>query len=385
MLGHRSRELTVLVLGWVLIAACGPAAPPTTAAPAPTAKPAAPAAPAPAAAPAAQKPEAPAQPAAAKPTALFQQLVEKAKAEGEVRLAVNHLVDEIKPALDVFEKQFGIKVVYERVTGVEAMQRLIAEHVAGRDIGYDAFYPGDEFMAWWVNEKGVVAPPFEYRQVWPSLHVDQMSPDGWGVSLSAVPNNITYNKKMVGNTPPKNWDDCADPRWRGNIVVDTRISLYSFAYHDPDWFYPWVTKLKDNGARLTRGLSDVLQNLLVTGESAIHCTQELSVGLRAEKASPDLLGNTLPDPYSIRASSYTFIYQRAKKPHAAQLVVGWLATDGLKMIDEAAPGRGFPWVAGTWLAKNAGGAKFKMCDAKCIADVDRLQRRYQEALGVPTK
>jgi hypothetical protein len=55
------------------------------------------------------------------------------------------------------------------------------------------------------------------------------------------------------------------------------------------------------------------------------------------------------------------------------------------MIDEAAPGRGFPWVAGTWLAKNAGGAKFKMCDAKCIADADRLQRRYQEALGVPTK
>ena len=95
------------------------------------------------------------------------------------------------------------------------------------------------------------------------------------------PDGIIYNKKLVGDAIPTSWMTAQIRAGRVRCSwTPASNTMRSLAFNDPNWFYPWVTKVKNNGAVVTRGLTEPIQNILIPGEAALDCQMTINIALR---------------------------------------------------------------------------------------------------------
>ena len=109
------------------------------------------------------------------------------------------------------------------------------------------------------------------------------------------------------------------------------------------------------------------------------------IPLRQEKLKKgaDNLKLTVPGELLIESGNSSFIRKGSPRPHAAQLLGGWLAGDeGQRLLDKE-DYRGFPWVAGTHNARLAKGKKVLLCDPECATKAGELSAEYVRELGLP--
>jgi iron(III) transport system substrate-binding protein len=245
----------LLLLGVACQSAAAPAAKPTTA-PQPTAAPTSAPAAAPTSAPAAAKPTAAsgapataAQPAAAAQTQSDDELIAKAKQEGEVviylgRAGSRQMLDAFKP----FEEKYGIKATPVIGSGSENAAKALAE----RDTG---LYSGDVWMGGLTTMNTTLLPkgafdPIDPLLQWPEVKDASTQLEGhrwygdkdnkYIILFSAtVSNLLAYNTDLVNPDEFKSWYDLLDPKWKGKIVAhDPTLaggaSVMSFFYFNPD-------------------------------------------------------------------------------------------------------------------------------------------------------
>lgn len=244
----RRRFLGAVVLGsgTALLAACQSAAP---AAPAPTAKPAAPAA-APTTAPAAKPAEAaPKAAEAAKPAAgqaAMDELVGKAKQEGEVVIMLGRAASrQVRPVFVEFEKKYGVKTTSVVGSGAENADKLIAE----RDTG---LYTADLWMGGATSMNTRLVPKGGLDPIEPLLMLPEVTDKSlWWSNrhlygdkdqkliffFAASPTSyLAYNTQMVDPNEIQSWWDLLNPKWKGKIlsrdptVSGTGVGLIGFYF-----------------------------------------------------------------------------------------------------------------------------------------------------------
>ena len=140
-------------------------------------------------------------------------LIAKAKAEGKVTFYAN--ITAVEPVIEDFTKKYGIKVEYTRISTSKFVATVLTEHEAGKLVAdvLQAPMPILEML----KAKGVLA---SYKSPsaagYPDWAVKDDKIQSFGIEYVA----LIYNKELVkAADAPKKYEDLADPKWRGKLVM----------------------------------------------------------------------------------------------------------------------------------------------------------------------
>jgi iron(III) transport system substrate-binding protein len=371
----RSRLSLVRVLVALLLAttACAPqtsAPAPTTAPPKPTSAAAAPttapaaqptAAPTPAAKPAEPAQPQPAakveQPAAAAPGPEWDELVQRAKSEGQLVVFLGRAgTRQLRDAFPVFEQKYGIKVTQVAGSGNENADKVLAE----RDTG---IYTADLWMGGLTTINTRLLP----KQVFDPMEGQLMLPEvkdktGWMKGqhwwgdpekkytflFSASPSPLlSYNTNLVKPEDIMTFYDLLDAKWKGKMVSRDPASAGTGGNTAYFYFHPQLGK--DYLRRLYTE-----QNVTIV-DDARQATEWLALGkyaiylLGSGTDVSDAADQGLPvkDSYgpfkegariAVGGTGSLSIFNKAAHPSAAKLFINWwLSKEGQVVAQKANP------------------------------------------------
>jgi ABC-type Fe3+ transport system substrate-binding protein len=316
-------------------------------------------------------------------TAIYSDLVKKAKAEGAVEYWSPMNEEPANKILKVFSQKYGIKTKFMRWVDTGVQQRNLIELQSGRSLSVDLMAPNREAQQQFLDAGVFQKPPFDYLKVWPGIDKRQFDPSGWALNLTGNSRAIAYNPTLVPpKLVPKTWDDCTRPEFKGKVVLDVRHKLYALHYYRREWFLDWVKRLVANDVKLIRGQTEVMQPL-AAGAYALFCSaQPYTVQTMIDKGTPNIKV-AVPGELLMESAEAAFIRKGSPHPHAAQLLAGWFASEeGQRLVDKE-DYKGFPWVEGTFNAKLAAGQKVLFCDPECATKAGEMSAEYVRALGLP--
>jgi iron(III) transport system substrate-binding protein len=375
--GHRSVVTGVIAFTALVFAACAPAAPSPTAAPAKPAesKPAATAAPAkpaealaakpaeakPAASPAAAAKPAEAKPAlskaegpaaspaakaaeAAKPAADWNAILEAAKREGVVQCACPPRPDYAKLIKDSFEKAVpGIRLEAAPATLPDIWARVEKEQSAGQYL-WDVYMFGPTLEMFALKEKGGFAPFREYM-----VGPDIGDPAAWEGGFDKwffldkekrfvsafwlnVTTDATINRDVLPNEKITSFADILKPELKGKVVMqDPRGGGQGLSFLTAVYKYlgkDGVKKLLvDQDAGLYRGNQEVSEQVVRGGrgisvaslsEDTLVQFRQAGVKLNLEKINlMDILGAS-------NGGQAPAVFKNAPHPNATKVFVNWM-------------------------------------------------------------
>ena len=142
-------------------------------------------------------------------------LIRMAQSEGELDLYTSLESDLAAAIADAFEKRFGVSVKLFRATSEDLAARVLEEARAGRVNGDVAEASGLAMQL--LSDEGVLA-------AWDSVGSDRLPRAArFGDWTTARTNRyvLGWNTDRVSPSErPRTWDDLADPRWRGKVVME---------------------------------------------------------------------------------------------------------------------------------------------------------------------
>jgi iron(III) transport system substrate-binding protein len=285
-----------------------------------------------------------------------QGLVEKARAEGKVTIFAN--ITAIEPILADFQKRFGIKAEYTRISTTKFVPTILTEHAAGK-LTADVLQAPMPVMDL-LKEKGVLA---SYKSPAAAGYPKWTNTDGkiqsFGIEYAA----LIYNKELVKLADvPKTYQDLTDPKWKGKIVMADPSSHPTTI--------SWLVGLKENVIKSEAEWMAFLKGLaanrpmfvasfgptpapIESGEKLIGISMPKYIITKAP-APLDWARVSQPMMGSPRGMAIT---AGAPHPNAARLFMDyWLSRDAMKILAEKvgeyvlAPGV-YPPIAGIDKAK----------------------------------
>ncbi|MDA8123905.1 MAG: extracellular solute-binding protein [Deltaproteobacteria bacterium] len=261
-------------------------------------------------------------------------LIEKAKAEGKVTFLAN--ITAIEPILAAFEKKYGIQVEYTRISTTQFLPTILAEHAAGK-LTADVLQAPRPVLDL-LKERGVLA---SYRSPAAAGYPRWTNRDGKIQSFGIESAALIYNKERVKAAEvPKTYQDLANPRWKGQIVMADPASHPTTI--------SWLVGLRENviqsDAKWRKFLKGLAANSpmfvasfgstpapIESGEKLIGISMPKYIITRAQapldwaRVSQPLLGS--PRGMAITA--------RALHPNAARLFMDyWLGKEAMKILAE---------------------------------------------------
>jgi len=285
-----------------------------------------------------------------------QALIDKAKVEGKVTFFAN--ITAIEPILADFNKKYGIKVEYTRISTTKFVPTILTEHAAGK-LTADVLQAPMPVMDL-LKDKGVLA---SYTSPAAAGYPKWANTDGkiqsFGIEYAA----LIYNKEQVNPADvPKTYQDLADPKWKGKIVMadpsshPTTISwLVGLRENVIKSDAEWMTFLKGLAANKPMFVASFgpTPAPIESGEKPIGISMPKYIITKAP-APLDWARVSQPMMGSPRGMAIT---AGAPHPNAARLFMDyWLDRDAMKILAEKvgeyvlAPGI-FPPIAGLDKAK----------------------------------
>lgn len=285
-----------------------------------------------------------------------QALIDKAKAEGKVTFFAN--ITAIEPILADFNKKYGIKAEYTRISSNKFIATILTEHAAGK-LTADILQAPIPVMDM-LKEKGVLASYTSPAAAgYPKWANDDGKIQSFGIEYAA----LIYNRELVKPADvPKTYQDLTDPKWKGKIVMADPSSHPSTI--------SWLIGLKENVIKSDAEWMAFLKGLaankpmfvasfgptpapIESGEKLIGLSMPKYIITKAPapldwaKVSQPMMGT--PRGMAITAG--------APHPNAARLFFDyWLGKDAMKILAEKvgeyvlAPGI-YPPIAGLDKAK----------------------------------
>jgi iron(III) transport system substrate-binding protein len=263
--------------------------------------------------------------------ARHKQLVEKARAEGEVSFYSSLQAQQIEPFIRVFQKRYPfIKVNPYRVSGNRQVIKIQTEMNGGNHL-FDVTN-GSAEQASAIKKIGAIDPYFSpQREFYNPPNRDK---DGFFASLYVIPIVLGYNTNMVKRQDvPKTYEELLQPKWKSNMFLDDEAYEWSAVlqkHMGRDKALQYMRALAKQDLRLMRGRTAQSQ-LLGAGERpiAIVLSGHTVLDMKARGAPVD---QVILDPYFAQANKL-MLARHAPHPHAAALFYDWaLSEEGQSII-----------------------------------------------------
>ncbi len=154
-------------------------------------------------------------------SAADQALIDAAKKEGSVAWYTSLIVNQMaRPAVEAFEKKYGIKVNYIRADTNDMLLRLQNEVTAGAVqadlIDTTSGTPALKrlgILQQWQPDAAKLVPK------------DYIDPDGYWTAVSVYVLTLGYNTDLVPKgSEPKSLKDLLDPKWKGKMAISASSS-----------------------------------------------------------------------------------------------------------------------------------------------------------------
>jgi len=239
--------------------------------------------------------------------------------------------DLLRPVLDAFQKDTGIKVTLLTGKAGDLARRIEVEKSDPRG---DVFLGTTAGIAELLRRKGLLSPYFSPAAQ--EVPEEFKAPDGSWVGVTGRVRVLIYNKNRVSDAElPRSFFDLTDPKWKGKVAVAsmgerTTVSWLaaSMALRGEETTRQYVRGLRDNGLKVLNNNTEV-RKAVARGEYAIGITNHYYylLQLHDDPASP--VGILYPDQgadgigapmFSITAS----ILNGAKHPEAARALIDYL-------------------------------------------------------------
>ena len=164
--------------------------------------------------------------------------------------------DLIKPALDTFTEQTGIKVNLITESADALIRRIELE---GANSPADVLLTVDAGRLFRAKEAGILASlksPILTQRI-PSAYRD---PDNQWFGLSLRSRVIMFDKSRVSAEEISSYEDLADPKWKGEICIRSSGNIYNqsllaslIEHHGEEATEAWAEGLVSNMARRPQG------------------------------------------------------------------------------------------------------------------------------------
>lgn len=196
----------------------------------------------------------------------------RAAAGGEVNIysARHYPADETLYAL--FTEETGIKINIIQGTAEELMERVKLE---GESSPADVFITVDAGNLWRAEEAGVYQP-IKSALLDEKIPANFHEPNGHWFGFSTRARVIVYDKTKVKPEDLSTYEDLADPKWKGRILVRSSNNIYnqsllaSIIEHDgAEKAEEWAKGLVANFARKPEGGDTDQIKALIAGEGDI--------------------------------------------------------------------------------------------------------------------
>ena len=145
-----------------------------------------------------------------------QALIDAAKKEGAVTWYTTLIVNQMaRPAVDAFEKKYGIAVNYIRNDSQDIMLRVLNEAKSGKVLAdiYDGVsgvgtYKRENLLEKWLPDVAKTLPKEFFDK------------DGYWIGTSLYLQAFSYNTDLVKKgDEPKTLQDLLDPKWKGQMAI----------------------------------------------------------------------------------------------------------------------------------------------------------------------
>lgn len=272
----------------------------------------------------------------------YAEIVELARAEGEINLWTDKLgtAEDLAALETAFNARTGadIHINYVPISSQDGTTRLIAEKQAGQSPSADWISGGSDTMLL-LDDAGLVASldwEGTFGREFPGIadRADRTALRGRALELMHQIYAIAYNTEQITRDElPKTFEELVEPKYAGKITVDPRG--YPFNYLVPFWGYDRVAELVagigKNDPSYVSGAS-AIATAIGSGEAVFGVTTTN----RAEfiKAQGQPIDWFTPSEVPIQIESLV-VLKDAKHPNAAFLFSAWLTSEeGRAMIEE---------------------------------------------------
>ena len=261
-------------------------------------------------------------------------LAEMARKEGRLELYTSLDADLAPVVAERFEKRYGVRVRVFRASAEDVATRILEEARAGR-VRADVAEASGLSMELLSNEGELAA--------WEPVGADRLPEDARFEDWTASRTNryvLSWNTERVSaDERPRSWDDLADRRWRGKVVMEISDSDFARTLVE-HWVSEGASRAEAekrfaaiaSNARFVDGHS-LQAELLATGEFdaagaayAYHMEQAIDEGSPVAWQPAVAPTVTRPNGPGVVAG--------ARHPAAAALFVDWLTGEGQEDLRE---------------------------------------------------
>jgi iron(III) transport system substrate-binding protein len=320
----------------------------------------------------------------------LEKVLEGAKKEGKVRVGVTVRWEEggkpaAKKMVETFQGRYPfVKVSYERVGGSRERERVLSELAAGR-VSYDVTVLSETQVPTALRAK--VVEMVDWRSL--GIHAQHVHPDGFGVNYRSQFYGIAYNRKLLADSVGTRliWEDCADPKWKKRVAMDTRPRHLEIFWQPHVWgrekTLAHARQLAANQTIFERDRTGTMTKLSL-GEYPIVCGAFYSTYYEQMRSGIDThIGFTPAEPIPLNLGDVVYIPRGAAHPNAAKLWIVWsLSEEGQRILDEV-EGSASPLFAGTQVARMTKGKKVAWYEPKWRAKAEEILKEILEAIGLP--
>jgi iron(III) transport system substrate-binding protein len=258
--------------------------------------------------------------------------VAKAKAEGKLVWYTSTPIETGQKIVNLFEKEYGIKVEMFRSGGSAILRRFQQEIDAGR-VAVDVLTTSDPAAANAMTKKGLFVPfkPKNFDKV-PDAAKD---PNGNYVAQRL--NMMTVymrSDKVAAADEPATWDALIDPKYKGKLVMpdpsftSLLVSVVGMTAKVKGWGY--FEKLRQNDVMIVQGnqqVSDAIkrgERLIAVGALDSYAAEDRAAGHPVKTLYPADGVFVIPSPTSVVKGS--------PNPNAAKLFAEFMISDAVQKL-----------------------------------------------------
>ena len=258
--------------------------------------------------------------------------VAKAKAEGKLVWYTSTPIETGQKIVNLFEKEYGIKVEMFRSGGSAILRRFQQEMDAGR-AAVDVLTTSDPAAANAMTKKGlfVAFKPKNFDKI------PDAAKDSNGNYVAQRLNMMTIymrSDKVSAADEPKTWDALLDPKYKGKMVMpdpsftSLLVSVVGMTSKNKSWSY--FEKLRQNDVMIVQGnqqVSDAIkrgERLIAVGALDSYAAEDRAAGHPVKTLYPADGVFVIPSP--------TSVVKGGPNPNAAKLFAEFMISDPVQKL-----------------------------------------------------
>lgn len=208
----------------------------------------------------------------------------------EVNVYSSRHYDVDKGLYETFTRETGIAVNIIEGTEDELLERIRNE---GVNTPADVLMTVDAGRLWRAQNAGVLQP-IRSATLEAAIPAHLREPDGHWFGLTKRARVLVFNKTMVKPGELSTYEDLADPKWKGRLLVRSSTNVYNqslvgsiLAAHGPEKTEAWAKGVVANFARKPQGGDTDQIRAVAAGEGDVAISNTYYFGRLAASAKPE--------------------------------------------------------------------------------------------------